>query len=371
MDPRLASLFLKQQQFFRRPSPLSEPPRLPDDQLSDLLPKLIDLQARRHLFQTNNKETLAALITQLEEIISHPSALVPQPVPDAPLRDFLASAVAIITDPNYAANRIPRPVHRRFGSLINDFLTYATVTTESLRKQLANLSQLALLVPPLSTHFAGHIPPSCQRRESNLILFQLDRKIRLLSRLLRAANTQYHNCFLADLDHIKLFVEHLKPLVSFPTIHKPIESLLQALSQQTAIPVPQFPRLQRLNDQLQDLLLPPPLPPRTTSRRPRCRSCSPPRLHRRSTIANANPIPIPRRSPVTRRLPLPVTIPSPPPSPPLPTPPVTPPLGPSQRANPVLFPRAGVRLYNGAIDLDWIVHHLRAGTFQVVAVIRP
>ena len=65
MDPVFESLFPKQQVFFRLPSPNSPPPPLPDDELSALLPKLLELQGERHLFLSNRQVIQTSITPEL------------------------------------------------------------------------------------------------------------------------------------------------------------------------------------------------------------------------------------------------------------------------------------------------------------------
>ena len=57
--------FHKKKVFFRLPSPNSPPPPLPDDELSALLPKLLELQGERHLFLSNRQGIQTSITPEL------------------------------------------------------------------------------------------------------------------------------------------------------------------------------------------------------------------------------------------------------------------------------------------------------------------
>ena len=152
---------------------------------------------------------------------------------------------------------------------------YANAISDSLLRQLVNLSQLSLLVPPTKNHFAGYIPPNCL--QTSKLLSQVDKKLRLLSRLLWKSFQQYLLTFLADLEHFTLFIIQLQPIVFIALLHQTAETLVRNLTTQTVLDGSNKPRLERLRDQLRDLLIPPPFPHRRISSRrrlTRCRSCS-------------------------------------------------------------------------------------------------
>ena len=276
MDPVIESLFQKKTGILQATFTQLTSTQLPDDELSALLPKLLELQGERHLFLSNRQGIQTSIIQQIDEINLHSSFFLPQPIPDAPISDVLASAVAILRNPSYAIERIPRTLQKKFQVLQTDFVHYANAISDSLLRQLVNLSQLSLLVPPTKNHFAGCIPPNCL--QTSKLLSLVDKKLRLLSRLLWRSFQQYLLTFLADLEHFTLFIIQLQPIVFIALLHQTAETLVRNLTTQMVLDGSNKPRLERLRDQLRDLLIPPPFPPRRISSRrrlTRCRSCSP------------------------------------------------------------------------------------------------
>ena len=120
--------------------------QLPDDELSALLPKLLELQGERHLFLSNRQGIQTSIIQQIDEINLHPSFFLPQPIPDAPISVFLASSVAILRNPSYAIERIPRTLQKKVSSFTDRF--------RALRKRNFRLS-VTPTGEPISTIVAG------------------------------------------------------------------------------------------------------------------------------------------------------------------------------------------------------------------------
>ena len=276
MDPVIESLFQKKTGILQATFTQLTSTQLPDDELSALLPKLLELQGERHLFLSNRQGIQTSIIQQIDEINLHPSFFLPQPIPDAPISVFLASSVAILRNPSYAIERIPRTLQKKVSSFTDRF--------RALRKRNFRLS-VTPTGEPISTIVAGATDEESHRGvyspnclQTSKLLSLVDKKLRLLSRLLWKSFQQYLLTFLADLEHFTLFIIQLQPIVFIALLHQTAETLVRNLTTQTVLDGSNKPRLERLRDQLRDLLIPPPFPPRRISSRrrlTRCRSCSP------------------------------------------------------------------------------------------------